>query len=283
MFNRSLSDMVWLRPLLNSMQCLITLILFQGYVHVGNGKLLVVFAWSALIRSSFNCVWLFKYMDGIALKCFSWTWLELKGNNWRGFRILQTSVSVFQWDLQNFAWLSSPFTLQFLSFGDHDRISRSQRRLKVETKRCVSWQILISSIRRDLRQTFETVHYVNLCVDLQLISSTVTLFQCHGILEEFEENKGRYGWQVWALVDRAFALVLHFALRFADLDECASSPCQNGGLCRNGLDSFSCRCPASFTGEYCESGRLCRSWLAVLHCNTCQFCIYTVTRVSSAL
>ena len=56
MFNRSLSDMVWLRPLLNSMQCLITLILFQGYVHVGNGKLLVVFAWSALIRSSFNCV-----------------------------------------------------------------------------------------------------------------------------------------------------------------------------------------------------------------------------------
>ena len=42
-----------------------------------------------------------------------------------------------------------------------------------------------------------------------------------------------------------------------DIDECGSSPCQNGGQCVDGLDSYSCQCPASMAGQHCERQQLC--------------------------
>ncbi|XP_024114885.1 sushi, nidogen and EGF-like domain-containing protein 1 isoform X1 [Oryzias melastigma] len=38
-----------------------------------------------------------------------------------------------------------------------------------------------------------------------------------------------------------------------DVDECASSPCQNGGTCEDLTNSFSCECPAGYTGLQCET------------------------------
>ena len=29
-----------------------------------------------------------------------------------------------------------------------------------------------------------------------------------------------------------------------DIDDCASSPCQNGGTCTDGINSFTCNCPS---------------------------------------
>ena len=38
----------------------------------------------------------------------------------------------------------------------------------------------------------------------------------------------------------------------ADIDECASDPCQNGATCNDLINSFSCSCPDSFRGVLCE-------------------------------
>ncbi|XP_078680109.1 uncharacterized protein LOC144915532 [Branchiostoma floridae x Branchiostoma belcheri] len=35
-------------------------------------------------------------------------------------------------------------------------------------------------------------------------------------------------------------------------DDCQSSPCQNGGTCVDGLDSYSCNCTNDFIGDICE-------------------------------
>ncbi|XP_077463845.1 sushi, nidogen and EGF-like domain-containing protein 1 isoform X2 [Stigmatopora argus] len=38
-----------------------------------------------------------------------------------------------------------------------------------------------------------------------------------------------------------------------DVDECASSPCLNGGSCQDLVNRFSCQCPPGYTGSRCET------------------------------
>ncbi|XP_063416132.1 neurogenic locus Notch protein-like [Mytilus trossulus] len=37
------------------------------------------------------------------------------------------------------------------------------------------------------------------------------------------------------------------------VDDCLSSPCQNGGVCYDGIRSYSCSCPLGVTGNNCET------------------------------
>ncbi|MFT3771512.1 MAG: calcium-binding EGF-like domain-containing protein [Minicystis sp.] len=37
-----------------------------------------------------------------------------------------------------------------------------------------------------------------------------------------------------------------------NIDDCASNPCQNGGTCTDGVNSYTCACPAGFTGTNCD-------------------------------
>ncbi len=37
-----------------------------------------------------------------------------------------------------------------------------------------------------------------------------------------------------------------------EIDECVSSPCRNGAVCENLLNSFRCICPSNFTGVTCD-------------------------------
>lgn len=38
-----------------------------------------------------------------------------------------------------------------------------------------------------------------------------------------------------------------------NIDECASVPCQNGGVCTDGVNSYTCTCPSGYTGLNCET------------------------------
>lgn len=37
-----------------------------------------------------------------------------------------------------------------------------------------------------------------------------------------------------------------------EINECASSPCQNGGVCKDLEGGYFCTCPQGFTGDNCE-------------------------------
>ena len=43
---------------------------------------------------------------------------------------------------------------------------------------------------------------------------------------------------------------------FADIDECASDPCQNGGTCTDQVDGYECSCQAGYTDPLCSTGKL---------------------------
>uniref|UniRef100_A0A8D0L6F0 Sushi, nidogen and EGF like domains 1 n=1 Tax=Sphenodon punctatus TaxID=8508 RepID=A0A8D0L6F0_SPHPU len=44
-----------------------------------------------------------------------------------------------------------------------------------------------------------------------------------------------------------------FPSLFAEIDECQSQPCLNGGTCKDLLGSFACHCPDGFIGVQCET------------------------------
>ena len=44
-----------------------------------------------------------------------------------------------------------------------------------------------------------------------------------------------------------------------DIDECASSPCQNGGTCNDQINSYTCDCNPGYSGGSCEEGNILKS------------------------
>ena len=41
---------------------------------------------------------------------------------------------------------------------------------------------------------------------------------------------------------------------FSDIDECLTSPCQNGGTCTNKENGYTCDCVDGYKGDNCERG-----------------------------
>ena len=39
-----------------------------------------------------------------------------------------------------------------------------------------------------------------------------------------------------------------------DINECSSSPCDNGATCSDAIDGYTCACVAGYTGTHCEIG-----------------------------
>ena len=42
---------------------------------------------------------------------------------------------------------------------------------------------------------------------------------------------------------------------FVDIDDCANSPCSNGATCIDGVDTYTCKCAAGFSGPNCNNGK----------------------------
>ena len=51
------------------------------------------------------------------------------------------------------------------------------------------------------------------------------------------------------------SLFISINIVFVDIDECASSPCQNGGTCNDAVNSYTCQCVPGYTGSNCEIGK----------------------------
>lgn len=41
----------------------------------------------------------------------------------------------------------------------------------------------------------------------------------------------------------------------SDIDECISSPCQNGGTCVDLVDGYRCECTQAWEGSNCQFGK----------------------------
>ena len=50
-----------------------------------------------------------------------------------------------------------------------------------------------------------------------------------------------------------YAIVVYSSRSFSDIDECSSSPCQNGGACTDHVNRYTCSCVAGYTGTHCET------------------------------
>ena len=49
---------------------------------------------------------------------------------------------------------------------------------------------------------------------------------------------------------------LSFDFHFIDIDDCMDNPCNNGGVCQDGVASYTCACLIGFKGFDCEISML---------------------------
>ena len=42
----------------------------------------------------------------------------------------------------------------------------------------------------------------------------------------------------------------------ADIDECSPDPCENGGTCTDGINSYTCACIPGYDGANCSTSEL---------------------------
>ncbi len=57
-------------------------------------------------------------------------------------------------------------------------------------------------------------------------------------------------------------------LILTEINECATSNCQNGGTCVDKRGSYTCVCDEAFTGIDCETGRFYISHTTPMHTDT---------------
>ena len=77
-------------------------------------------------------------------------------------------------------------------------------------------------------------------------------------------------------VSNSLLIILYVVFVYSDIDECQSTPCQNGGTCKNQVADYSCDCQNGWTGKNCDVGktqsqeigyfRWQNGWKLLIHC-----------------
>ena len=49
-------------------------------------------------------------------------------------------------------------------------------------------------------------------------------------------------------------LYCHTFIWLADINECGSNPCENGGTCTDVPNGYTCACQSGYTGDECQTG-----------------------------
>ena len=62
-------------------------------------------------------------------------------------------------------------------------------------------------------------------------------------------------------VSKCHQLKRTYYQKITDIDECASSPCQNGGTCNDNINSYTCDCIPGYSGSNCEIGKNLESYV----------------------
>ena len=50
-------------------------------------------------------------------------------------------------------------------------------------------------------------------------------------------------------------ILIYYVHYVVDVDECVSSPCQNGGNCTDAVNGYTCVCVEGYTSNNCETSR----------------------------
>lgn len=51
--------------------------------------------------------------------------------------------------------------------------------------------------------------------------------------------------------------------RYSDTDDCSTNPCQDKGVCVDGVNTFTCNCASGYTGRLCETSKVYKIYLRV--------------------
>ena len=62
------------------------------------------------------------------------------------------------------------------------------------------------------------------------------------------KEKGSDNWTKYIIIAKLIG-----NLFVIDIDECSSSPCKHGATCVDGVNSYTCKCRAGFSGKNCET------------------------------
>lgn len=44
-------------------------------------------------------------------------------------------------------------------------------------------------------------------------------------------------------------------LNFIDIDDCSPNPCQNNGVCTDGVNTYTCDCGTGYEGRNCDNSK----------------------------
>ena len=51
-------------------------------------------------------------------------------------------------------------------------------------------------------------------------------------------------------------LICFYKFHLTDINECASDPCKNGGICHDTINGYTCSCAAGYTDPQCTTGMI---------------------------